>query len=131
MAGCSMLPFIRHDDLVTVASAGPGAIGFGDIVAFRQTPTGRLVLHRVVGRGAAGLVARGDGSWDGHDSVAPEAVLGCVTRVERSGRRVRLGLGPERRLVALLARLGILPGLVSVLRLGRRCVARVIDRSVA
>ena len=35
-------------------------------------------------------------------------MFGAVTRVERRGHRVRLGLGPERALVGVLVRLGLL-----------------------
>jgi hypothetical protein len=43
------------------------------------------------------------------DPVAsPEDLLGRVTRVERGGRRVRLGLGVERLPIAWLSRVGLL-----------------------
>ena len=40
--------------------------------------------------------------------VSLPGILGRVTRIERAGRRVRLGLGPERALIAVLSRRGLL-----------------------
>jgi hypothetical protein len=37
-------------------------------------------------------------------TVSQEDILGRVTRISRNGRDVRLGLGPERRLIAVFSR---------------------------
>jgi len=115
-----MSPFIRDGDVVTVSPCPRDTMGLGDVVAFVQPCSGRLAVHRVVGRGRDSWRIRGDNTpeadgWIGHDDI-----LGRVTRVERAGKRVRLGLGPERVLIALFSRRGWLqPGLRRV-----RSVAR-------
>ena len=81
----------------------------GEVVAFLHPETGKLVVHRVIGRREAGCLIRGDNA-EGRtaDLVSPRNVLGRVTRVERGGKNVRLGLGPERLAIAFLSRAGLL-----------------------
>jgi hypothetical protein len=55
------------------------------------------------------FLIQGDNMPEKPDGMIPrEAIVGLVTRVERDSRRVRLGLGPERFLLALLSRYGLL-----------------------
>jgi len=114
--GFSMSPFIRHSDVLTVSPL-PGGPRLGDVVAFVKQETGGLVIHRVVRTGAGHCLIRGDNS-SRDDGYVPEAeLLGRITKVERAGRKIILGLGPERYLIAFLARKGLLtPLLLSVPR---------------
>ena len=79
-------------------------VSLGDVVACSPHP-GRLVIHRVV----AGTA---NAPWTQGDAVGvpdePGALLGVVSRVERAGQVVRLGLGPGRRWLALAQRRGLL-----------------------
>ncbi len=105
--GKSMSPFIKNGDVITIAPFAIEKLSVGKVVAFIQSATGQLVVHRVIGRRGAAFLIQGDnaaGQTD--DLVQPAEILGCVTRVERNGRRVYLGLGPERYLVAILSRSG-------------------------
>ena len=112
--GWSMLPFIQDGDVITVAPLGQALPGTGEVVAFVRPQDGNLVVHRAVGvRGGAALI-QGD-NWLGEDGVVytdgiiPQAnLLGRVTRIERNGRPVRLGLGPERFVIAWLSRTRLL-----------------------
>ena len=90
VTGSSMVPFIRAGDVVTLR---PGAT---------------LVVHRVITRTGAGVVTRGDASPETDDPVSLGDVLGHVVGVERVGKPVGLGLGPERALIAVLSRWGLL-----------------------
>jgi hypothetical protein len=118
--GWSMTPFIRNGDTITVAPVSMEAPAVGKVVACLQPATGQLVVHRIIARqGAAYLVQGDNAAGQPDDLVAPQDILGCVTRVERDGRRVYLGLGPERRLVAYLSRSKRLGGLLRRLRLLR------------
>jgi len=106
--GWSMAPFIRDGDVITVAPlAGPP--GLGEVVAFVRPEAEMLVVHRVVAiRGDAPLI-QGDSVPECTDGVIPlQNILGRVTRVERQGQAVWLGLGPERLLIAWLSRSGLL-----------------------
>jgi len=105
--GHSMAPFIRDGDVITVSPPASSAPGLGDVVAFIHPETQLLCLHRVLSVNGKGFLMQGDNMPEIPDGMIPrDAIVGRVTRVERAGRRVRLGLGPERPLVALLSRCG-------------------------
>jgi signal peptidase I len=110
-AGFSMTPFIRNGDVITIA---PGAfrVRFGDVVAFDLPPSGKLVVHRIVGRSRDGFIIKGDNSPSFDVGVPGSRILGRVARVERRGKRVRLGSGVERFAVAFLSRHGWLRPIV-------------------
>jgi len=122
--GKSMTPFIRHGDDITFApvSAERG-IGLGDVVAhIRRLPTGtRLVVHRVVGRRGSSYLIRPDPGL-GYNAlpVPPSDILGRVVRVERGGKRIKLGLGLERYVIAVLSRAGLLLPLLRHVGIGHR-----------
>jgi hypothetical protein len=114
--GSSMFPFIRDGDVVSIKPLDHYRVPrLGDVLAFNRNPdeasAAHLVVHRLVGRSAqGGYMLRGDHHPPGHSDgmISPVALLGIVTGVERCGRTVRLGLGPERALIAFLSRLGLL-----------------------
>ena len=104
--GFSMDPFIRDGDVITVSPLGEDSPGLGDVVAFVQREIEKLVIHRVIRIKANSYFMKGDNTT-GADSPVPRAnLLGLVTRVERGRKRVFIGLGPERFLIALLTRKG-------------------------
>jgi hypothetical protein len=114
--GWSMSPFIRNGDRITLASLGGQVPSLGRVVVFALPGAEALVVHRVVGiRGQAALM-RGDNVSQPDGWVQTPAVLGQVLEIERRGRRVRLGLGPERRLLAALSRSGMLYSLLKAVR---------------
>jgi hypothetical protein len=112
--GVSMDPFIRDDDVITVSPLAQLSPGLGDVVAFVQGNTERLLVHRVIRVKGSSYVIRGDNSA-GADGFIPRAnILGQVKRVERKDRRVSLGFGPERVLIAFLSRMGWMVPLVRI-----------------
>ena len=106
--GFSMHPFIRDGDVVTVSPGGDGKPRLGEVAAFCHPETLNLIVHRVLARRPGGYLLRGDNAPEEDGLIPPAFVLGRVTRVERRGRRLRLGQGPERRVLALLARYDLL-----------------------
>ncbi len=111
--GSSMIPFIKDGDAITIAPPSLETPAVGKVVAFLRPGSGQLVVHRVIGRQGAGFLIQGDNSPHQPDGLAlPQDILGCVTRVNRNGRRIYLGLGPERYLIAGLSRSGWLQRLV-------------------
>jgi hypothetical protein len=120
VTGSSMTPFIRSHDLATLRPRGHERPGIGEVVAVLQ-PGQRLIVHRVVGRAAGKLVTRGDAASQVDAPAEDPDVIALVGRVERRGRRVRLGLGPERWLLGLSSRCGLLQ---TLLRLYGRLRAR-------
>ena len=104
--GHSMSPFIKDGDIVTVSPVLHSSPGIGDVVAFIHKETGRLLIHRVVGKDGKSYLTRGDNTLEGDGSVHEANILGRVIKVERKGKKVSLGVGPERFLISLLTRKG-------------------------
>ncbi|MCX6844936.1 MAG: S26 family signal peptidase [candidate division WOR-3 bacterium] len=108
-----MSPFIRDGDVITIAPSGrkpkaPGC-GIGQVVAFVSPVNERLVVHRIIGRHQSRFLIQGDNlPGPGADLIDRDDILGRVVRVERGGKRVWLGLGPERYVIAVLSRTGLL-----------------------
>jgi hypothetical protein len=123
--GHSMHPFIRNGDVVTVSPLGARSPVAGDVVAFRGPEHTGLALHRIRSRQGDRYLAQGDNCRDPDGLIPGRDLLGVVTAAERAGRSIRLGLGPERRLLALLARLGVLaPGVRAAATVRRRVRGR-------
>ncbi|MDQ1330597.1 MAG: signal peptidase [Thermodesulfobacteriota bacterium] len=107
--GFSMAPFIRDGDIISVSPLSSIPPGIGDVVAFLHPETKLLCIHRVLYRNNGALMIQGDNLPGNPDGMIPgEAIIGHVTRVERSGRSIKLGLGPERIFLAILSRTGLL-----------------------
>ena len=102
--GFSMSPFIKDSDVVTVSPFLDATPQLGDVVAFNLLGTKKLVIHRVVSKKGNSCMIRGDNSFEADGLVPRAGILGRVARVERNGKRIILGLGPERCLIAFLTR---------------------------
>jgi hypothetical protein len=102
--GGSMSPFVRDGDVITVSPLSDSSPRLGDVVAFIRPEDGKLVVHRVVGERDGFYLIRGDSASNCADVIPRANILGRVSRVERNGKRVYLGLGPERQLIAFLTR---------------------------
>jgi hypothetical protein len=124
--GTSMTPFIRDGDVITLEPLAGRPATLGEVVAFIHPASGGLVVHRVVAcPHRAVVLIRGDNNACEPDGLLPmDRVLARVTAVTRDGRPVWLGLGPERRLVALLSRLRLLILVWRILTPGVRAVKR-------
>ncbi len=109
-----MYPFIKDGDVITVSPLGEDSPRLGDVVAFVQREMEKLVVHRVIRTEPNSYFMKGDDTEAGDGPVPTANVLGLVTRVERGHKRVIIGLGPERFLIALLARKGLMIPLVRV-----------------
>lgn len=107
--GGSMSPFIQPNDLVTVIPLQDKRPEVGQVVAFIQPGSGMLLVHRIVGRAKKGYLLQGDSMAGRSDGLIPlDKVLGCVSRVERSGRLVGFGQGFWGGVIAILSRCGLL-----------------------
>ena len=119
--GWSMAPFIRDGDAITIAPRSQEKPAVGKVVAYIQATSGRLVVHRVIAKKGPAFLVQGDNAaGEGDELVYEQDILGCVISVERDGRRVFLGLGVERYLVANLSRHGWLDPVVRRLRYFKR-----------
>ena len=123
--GWSMSPFIRDGDLITISPLRHGLPGVGEVVAFVRPEEGRPVVHRVVARRGTALLIQGDSVPGYMDGIIPrENLLGRVTRIERNGNNVRLGLGPERTMIAWLSHTKLLVPLRGWLAACRKLLLR-------
>ncbi len=122
--GFSMSPFVKDGDILTVSPLAGREPRMGDVIAFRHPETGRVAVHRVVGKRAGTMILKGDNSPEGDGPLPSGTALGIVTTVERAGQRVRLGLGPSGAAVAGISRAGLLTPFLGwvrrTVRIGRR-----------
>jgi hypothetical protein len=102
--GYSMSPFIKDSDVVTISPMSDSSPGFGEVIAFIHPKTDKLIIHRVVWKSRDACLLKGESALESDGLIKKESILGLVTKVERKGKRIFLGLGPERFLIALLTR---------------------------
>ena len=105
--GYSMLPFIRNDDILTVSPLTLSPITVGSVVAFISHRTGRLVIHRIIGKKNGRYFLKGDSTLSADGLMVKDHILGCLTKVERSGKAVGLGSGRQGLIVAFLSRIRV------------------------
>lgn len=106
--GFSMFPFIWNLDDITVSPLPSGGPRVGDVVAFINPATEKLVVHRVIGMNKDSYLIRGDNAPKPDGLIPRESILGYVSKVDRDGRRVTIGSGPERFLIAFMSRKEVL-----------------------
>jgi signal peptidase I len=126
--GFSMSPFLKEGDIITIAPLRQSPVRRGDIVAFIHPNTEKPVVHRVVRKEGASLKIRGDNALNGDGFIPASSILGKVTRVERKGRKIYLGLGVERYIIALLSERSLLTGLMFRLSNIRRAIRNAIKK---
>jgi hypothetical protein len=125
--GHSMSPFIRDGDIVTVSPLTSSSPGVGDVVAFNHPENDKLIIHRVVKKRNNDYYVRGDNAIEVDGLVRGKNILGYVKKVERNGRKVWMGLGSERFLIAFLNRRGLIYPLLSPIRGVIRLLEKLSD----
>jgi len=91
----------------------------GDVVIVRLSPH-RIIMHRIIARSRDGLLIRGDASPKVDGYFDDDSILGVVRHNARKDRKIRFGLGPERIIIALLSRTGLLQGALGIMRFAKR-----------
>jgi len=113
-SGWSMSPFIRNGDILTISSNSISFPQKGDVVGIIDPRTEKLVVHRIVGMKNGRYRIKGDNAENKDVRFFDvDRICGHVVRIERNGKPVRLGLGPERRLISLLSQTPAMMKLVS------------------
>jgi hypothetical protein len=107
--GFSMSPFIKDGDVLTIVPLQGSAPGFGDVVVFTHPHTGKLIIHRIIGKRSSSYFTKGDNAPEEDGLISRAAILGRVTKVERNGGYISLGLGLDRFVIAFVTRTGLLP----------------------
>ena len=107
--GWSMAPFVNDGEVITITPLAGATPRIGEVFAFIHPEMQKPTVHRIIGKRGETCLIKGDNNPCGADGyVLPRNILGRVSRVERKGRRVWIGLGPERILVAFLSRTRLL-----------------------
>jgi hypothetical protein len=88
-------------------------------VVFTHPHTGKLIIHRIIGKRAGSYLAKGDNAPERDGLISRAAILGRVIKVERDGKEPLLGLGLDRFIIAFMTRTGLLPLVWPVWRLVR------------
>jgi hypothetical protein len=125
--GYSMSPFIKDSDVVTISPMSESSPGFGDVIAFIHPKTDKFIIHRVVGKIGDACLVKGENALEPDGLIERKHIIGIITRVERKGRRVFFGLGPERFLIALLTRTNLLLPVLRPLWRILRPIARIFS----
>jgi hypothetical protein len=85
-----------------------------------------MAIHRIIGKQTDSLTIKGDNALSSDGPVPTENILGRITKIERDGKLIRLGLGPERVIIALLSRAGLLPILLYPIRKIRFALSKTV-----
>lgn len=119
--GCSMAPFLRDGDVLTLSPIRTHPLSTGDIVAFTFPQSEKLAIHRICRTIGENYLIRGDYCPEPDGLIAKKYIVALVSRIERNGMKVPLGLGPEKILIAYLSAKDVLFPLLSFLY---RCSSR-------
>jgi len=114
--GNSMLPLIKDGDVIVLSPYGNRSPRVGQVVAAIHPVTGRLLVHRVIGKRRGSCLTKGDNTATADGWFLDYNIPGRVSQVLRSGRANGFGLGRNGAFVALLSRLGLFLRLVSCCR---------------
>jgi hypothetical protein len=126
-SGSSMRPCILDGDQIVIAPMPTEVLPrLGQVVAFVHPGSRKLAVHRVVGRRQDRFLLKGDSCCLSDGFIPAGSVLGYVAKVRRNGQDVRVGLGPERFLIAHWSRSCLL--LRKLLDLVRRAVRTIVRR---
>jgi hypothetical protein len=106
--GGSMMPVVRHGEMIRIEPLGAEQALAGDILFF-ATPDGRYIGHRFLGwrSGAEGerlMLTSGDTLAHLDPPHHPEMLLGRIAATSRRGRDVFLVRGFRSRVMALASR---------------------------
>jgi signal peptidase I len=124
-SGWSMSPFIKNGDVLTIQplTISPST---GDVVAFIHPVNGRLLVHRIVCVKNGAYEIKGDNVEYSDGLISHTDILGMVDMVERMNRRIYLGIGLEKFIIALLSRMHLLINInriiYSIIQLSRKII---------
>ena len=116
--GFSMAPFIKDGDVLTLAPLSISAPAFGDVVAFKSSKGNKLAIHRVIKAHKDRYLMKGDSCSEPDGYIPKDDVLGLLSRINRAGKRIAFGLGPEKTLIAFLSARSLLCPLLSLMNRG-------------
>lgn len=122
--GFSMLPFIRDKDVLTISPFSPSSNSLGNSIAFIHPKTENLVIHRLIAKHNNSYIVKGDNIPTPDGLISKRDIVGFVSSIERKGKKILFGFGPERFLIVLLSRINIFCLLLSAHRVMRNTLRR-------
>lgn len=102
--GSSMHPLIMDRDCITLAPLEGKKLAVGDVVACFPNEPASVIIHRVIAKKNTLVLVKGDNCMHPDGWISRDHIGGILIGVERNGRPVRLGLGSERKLIAMASR---------------------------
>jgi signal peptidase I len=115
--GISMAPFIRSGDVITLSPLDGQPPQIGDIVAFEQAETKKLIIHRIIRKNQNWCEMKGDNCSQSDRIISIKSLLGTVTNIEHKSRHANFGISKAKRWIASLSRRNILQRLQKIIRL--------------
>jgi len=116
VTGFSMSPFIKNGDVAVISPFKHRHMGVGDVVACLDKNSQKLMVHRVIGKKNTMVYLKGDNTLTEDLPVHKDQVLGYVSKLERNGKNITFSLGPGKRMIALLSRMGLLKWTIDRIR---------------
>ncbi|HTZ10988.1 MAG TPA: S24/S26 family peptidase [Candidatus Margulisiibacteriota bacterium] len=115
--GYSMSPFIKDNDIITLAPIPFPGSGLGKTVACVLPANNKLLVHRIVGRKNGHYLIKGDNVAKADSLIPKEDILGYVTSIERGNKTIFFSLGLERLVIVFLSKNNLLPLFSSLWRI--------------
>jgi len=112
--GSSMIPFIRPGERLVITPVKDQPPPIGQVVAFIQPDSGRLLVHRVIARKKMNFLVRGDRNRIADGWVPQTAIIGYAVREGFNKGFEITSQAWFGRLLAILSRLGILVFLLKI-----------------
>jgi hypothetical protein len=106
--GCSMAPFIKDGDILTLSPSPRRKPGIGDVIACRLPKGNKLVIHRVIRVFKDRCLIRGDYCSEPDGWIPATHILAVVSSIDRDGNKTNHGIGPAKALIAFLSASNIL-----------------------
>lgn len=107
LKGNSMFPFLRGGDIVTVSTELTN-IEVGDIALYYDRSNNKIQAHRIICRSKNYCQLKGDNLNKNDGFRYIYSLIGLIVKIERQGKNIRFGLGPEKKFIAFFSRLNIL-----------------------
>jgi len=89
----------------------------GDVAAFVMPGTGKFHIHRIILILEGAYIIKGDNTIEADGPVPEGNILGYISRVERNGENITLGMRTEKKLIAILSRFKLLRWFVRLWKL--------------
>ncbi|MBU1172371.1 MAG: S24/S26 family peptidase [Proteobacteria bacterium] len=102
--GSSMLPFIRNRDCITIAPLKGQTPAMGDVLAYFHPVSSTVIVHRVIGKKKGSFLMKGDNCRSPDGVISPDHICGILVKIERGSRTIGLGMGLEKKVIALMSR---------------------------